>query len=342
MQIIAEKKETQQQGYDLSTIQSAFVSNLPLRPRCTSGHGQTYRTRPLPRDYAVYGNSRNGPSRHIQPNEPWLHRLIVLDIDRPDSMNVLEDSGLPSPAVAIRNPDNGHAHAAWLLADPVRSIQYGGRWGPVCKLERLMRGMTTEAKADFGYHGGLMKNPLCREYETYFYNDYPYPLTELEDYIDIEKYNLGIDKSVEKQALTYLGRNCDTFDAIRSWAYSAVCNRKRAGVSLDSWISECTEKANSYTQSEHDTPLLFSEVRSIGKSIAKWTWKHFSVEYIESLKRERSRRSNLKRWGPPDERNKQILALHNKGLSNRQIAKKLGISHVTVAKVIKGGHSYIS
>jgi hypothetical protein len=70
-----------------------------------------------------------------------------------------------------------------------------------------------------------------------------------------------------------VGRNVDTFENLRLWAYSHVMQAKREST-YERWIEACICHAESFNTS-FKTPLGFSEIRAIGKSVAKWTWNNF-------------------------------------------------------------------
>jgi hypothetical protein len=86
-----------------------------------------------------------------------------------------------------------------------------------------------------------------------------------------------------------LGRNCSVFDDTREWAYREVLRFKRDGGTPEGWRERCRTIAGAHN-SVFALPLPHSEVRSIGKSIADWTWDEFTdakFSRIQSLRAQR-------------------------------------------------------
>ncbi|HIF9097712.1 TPA: primase C-terminal domain-containing protein [Photobacterium damselae] len=86
-----------------------------------------------------------------------------------------------------------------------------------------------------------------------------------------------------------LGRNCDTFDVVRKWAYKAIREYWKPNYQ-DAWfnavLARCEAVNLNYVQ-----PMQPSEVRSIAKSIAKWTMTHFTPQQFSESQARKGRKS---------------------------------------------------
>lgn len=95
---------------------------------------------------------------------------------------------------------------------------------------------------------------------------------------------------------------------------------------------------------QFNQPLPVSEVKSISKSIANWTYKHFTPEGFRKSQAVKGAKGGKvsKGGGRPSnsalnkvERDKLILKKKELGLSNRAIAESLSISASTVSLVLR-------
>ena len=142
--------------------------------------------------------------------------------------------------------------------------------------------MTAKLRADPLYSGFTCKNPLHKHWVT-LTHDYPYSLGELHGWLgDLNQYTLP-------QRTVGVGRNVETFDAVRQWAYPLLLPHKADGGSLETWRMACTGAAEQFTHEHHDKPLHGSECKWIGASVSKWTWQRFTPERFAEIQRERGR-----------------------------------------------------
>ena len=77
-----------------------------------------------------------------------------------------------------------------------------------------------------------------------------------------------------------LGRNVDTFDYLRLYAYREVrlwYGQRKRGVFV-SWLNHLHHVGLNFTANEHPTPLDSREVHHIAKSVARWVWRRFSAD----------------------------------------------------------------
>ena len=239
-----------------------FEQHLPERPYCTDNFAHGLKVLPLPAAKLC---------RHIQPQPPWLRLWMVFDYDQDCAWCAADEAGLPAPTITVINRQNGHGHLLYGIDTPVRMESWGGRRAPARYMADVERAMTIRLGADLSYSGFVCKNPLHRHWAT-LSNDHPYTLGELHDWLgDLNGYT-------SSQRTVVVGRNVETFDAVRWWAYRVVLEHKAAGGSLETWREACTGAAERFTADLHDPPLHRSECWWIGRSVSNWTWERFTPE----------------------------------------------------------------
>lgn len=294
-----------------------FEQHLPERPYCTDNFAHGLQV--LPR------NAAKG-RLHIQPQPPWLRLWMVFDYDRDCAWCAADEAGLPAPTFTVINCRNGHGHLLYGIDTPVRMESWGGRRAPARYLADVERAMTVRLGADLSYSGFICKNPLHRHWETVS-NNRPYSIGELHRWLgDLDTYTLP-------QRTVGLGRNVETFDAVRLWAYLAVLEHKAAGGSLETWQEACIGAAKQFTAEHHDPPLHNTECGWTGRSVSKWTWVHFTPERFSEIQAERGRGGKKVR-ALREERDRHIRELSESGYTQVLIARVMGVSRKTVGRVI--------
>ena len=211
------------------------------------------------------------------------------DIDYAGAYFAHRDANLPEPNFIAINPANGHAHSAMLLATPV-ARHSASRDGPLRFFAAVERGYARRLGADRHYVGLITKNPVHPHWRVEWRRDVPYTLPELADWLFFE--DMRPDKSIE--TTLGAGRNVTVFDELRQIAYQEVLSFKRAGA-VEAWSGRCERLAIGINQ-QFPVPLRYSEVRSIARSVAKWTWRHFSEQAFSQRQSQRGKRGVAKRW----------------------------------------------
>lgn len=74
-------------------------------------------------------------------------------------------------------------------------------------------------------------------------------------------------------------------------AYRRVLDRKRDGVTLTEWRRELANEAELFTGNHHHPVLDLAECKSIGDSIARWTWRTFTAGQFAEIQGRRGRKS---------------------------------------------------
>jgi hypothetical protein len=131
-------------------VHQVFVELIPPRPYC--GDDYSCGIKVLPRAQALN-------FRHIQFNRPNSIDWMCFDIDCADAYRSWDDANLPAPTLICVNPDNGHAHLAYLLSTPVHRFRSSAR-RPLEWFADIERGYRRRLGADTAFNGVILKNPL--------------------------------------------------------------------------------------------------------------------------------------------------------------------------------------
>jgi Replicase family/Primase C terminal 1 (PriCT-1) len=259
--------------------QQAFVATLPAYMDCAGDF--RLGTFKRERDLAL-----NFP--HIQFNSPTRKVWLPFYVDREDAETAHERAGVAVPNLIIKNPENGHAHLAYQLIEPV-TYYVRSRQTSVEYLADIQRGMIRRLDADKAFAGHLLKNPLSERWNTLQLRDEAYSLAELASYlgrVEMRRWDAG-----EREC--GLGRNVMLFDRLRHVAYCEVRRFMKDGATQADFRAQLQSIAASLNHtSGFLTPLALSEVNGIAKSVSGWTWKNFSADLFSDIQRARIK----KRW----------------------------------------------
>lgn len=296
-----------------------FESKLPHRPYCANEKGPL---RVRPRATAI-------KHRYIQHNQPSLAHWLVFDCDYYGVLEHISQNQLPVPNLVATNPKNGHSHAFYKLADAVCTSDLA-RQKPLRLLAAIEHALGEALNADEGYQGLISKNVLHADWLVQEVAKEPWQLGDFLEWIDIPKRlpTKALDRG--------LGRNCALFDALRLWAYRDVLAYRIAGAKdafTDAVHRRC-EALNVFPE-----PLPASEVRSIAKSVARWTWKNYtgrvSDEAFSKKQAARGKLGGLKKGQANAEKRAEALKMASMGLSARAISAALDVNHSTVSRWFK-------
>jgi hypothetical protein len=255
-----------------------ITSRLPRRPYCADDPHEGLIA--LPTHIAT-------TKSHIQLNPAHLKHWLVFDIDTPRAALSWELAHLPPPNWISVNTRNTHAHCGYLLEIPVIAGR-NGHEKPLSYLAAIEAAYRLKLRADPAYKGFVCKNPLHSTWNTWFLHCHAYSLGELAEWVSLSAASMTMPDQVG------VGRNVTLFDVLRKWSYHMALTYKSAGASREQWVRALLHEAEGLN-SKFDTPLAFPEVRAISKSIAKWTWRHFTPERFREIQRSRAE----KRWSKP-------------------------------------------
>jgi len=226
-------------------------------------------------------------ARYIQPNARYLIRYLIFDVDRPGAYFAACDAMLPPPHWIAENRENGRAHLAYELADPV-PISDLARRAPMRFLAAIKCGFTRRLGADRGFVGLITKNPVHSHWRTEWGRSQPYQLGELADWLfpnDVLKFN-------QIERVTGLGRNCSLFDKLRIIAYRAILPQRSDGGSRAAFIDYLTQVGITLN-SQFTPPLAISEIRATVRSVANWTWRRFDDRQFSQIQARRGKMGGL-------------------------------------------------
>ena len=163
-----------------------------------------------------------------------------------------------------------------------------------------------------------------------------YDLDWLADYVDLSAY------SGCKRLPDYgLGRNCNLFDYLSTWAYKAI---RQGWPEYERWLEACLTRAEGYNKKTFKEPLPQSEVKATAKSVARWTHKNFSSAGFSEWQAKQGAKGGKvsKGGGRPTgsvkvnwELWEAIQNLKSQGYAHAAIAEDLKISASTVSKYAK-------
>jgi hypothetical protein len=200
-----------------------------------------------------------------------------------------------------------------------------------------------------GYAGLITKNPLHRDWTVIWNHHEPFTLGYLAEFCpdgELFQYQRTVDP-------VGLGRNVVLFDTARQWAYSAIRGYWQPN-GADRWadaVRAHLEGLNFGLDASTGGPLPDSEIRSMYRSIARWTWRHITPSGFSAVQARRgSRGGKVSKGGRVSRRPTksgrkaaellpEVLRLKGQGYSNRDIAEDLGISASTVSLYLKKAHA---
>ncbi len=228
-----------------------------------------------PRHYAV-----RWP--YMQVNRKDMLSWLVFDIDHADQAipnpYIWQDEGLPAPNLIVRNRHSNKAHLYYAIVPVCTSDN--ARSKPIQYLKAVYQAMALRLKADLAYSGPVAKTPFHPWWQTTELHSQVYELGELADSVEVESA-LHWCEPTSLDDMSH-SRNCALFEYARHYAYSIVKTERREG-SYESFKRRvsffATYKNNSF---DTQTPLRHSEVQSLVKSVARWTWdKYYACSHAK-------------------------------------------------------------
>jgi len=298
-----------------AALTALVEAHAPRRPYCAN---EKNGARVRPRSVAL-------GAPYLQLNPPAHCAWLLLDVDRNGAASAWLDGSLPPPTYIAINRENGHAHFGYALAAPVCTTD-AARVGPMRYLAAIEHACTARLGADFAFAGPLAKNPLHPLWQVWEPANAPtYELGYLAEFVDLPS------RLAPRPA--GLGRNCDLFDGLRTWAYSAVRGFWRPG-GEDAWRAAVRQQAEALNT--FAVPLGLAEVAGIARSVARYVWRRFTPAGFREVQAERGRlggvASGASRRSATQERRAQAIAMASQGLSLRRIASALDVGHETVRR----------
>lgn len=254
---------------------SLFAERLPKKPYCSDGKGQALKIR-------TAAHALKRPL--IQYNRPALIAWLCFDVDT-NAIEALHASNLPTPSLVVLNKENGRGHIYYGLTTPVCRTS-AGRLKPLKLAAVVEEGLRVKLGADEGFAGLIGKTPHHEQWRTFEPKfEAVYDLGELAEWVDLPAKvpkRLGIR--------TGIGRNVELFDRLRFWSYKWLAEYK-SKKTMTEWSAAVLARAEFLN--DFAAPLPYSEIKATAKSVAKWTWKHYtgrmSDEQFSKLQAQRAK-----------------------------------------------------
>lgn len=206
--------------------------------------------------------------RYLQHNPHNLVCFLVLDLDHDDAAFAWSDTGLPMPNIITLNRDNGRGHYIYILQAPVAKSE-NARPKPLAYLAAIEYNYNRLLDGDFGYTNLITKNPFHSEFRTTFLHDTQFTLEHLS-----RSFKNELQSPPKGEKAVGIGRHVSIFDDLRFWAYPLVQSYRDNQDYLGFYGSVQTyaEALNR----QFSEPLPDSHVRSTVKSVANWTYTHYT------------------------------------------------------------------
>lgn len=331
--------------YKAGTALERVLNSSPYYPRCSDNKTATLIR---PRHLAL-------SLPYMQMNTKAMVSWLIFDLDHANAF-IWSDVGLPAPNLIVQNRHSKGAHLYYAIEPVCTTAQ--ARQKPIDYMKALYRAFAVALKADLHFHGGpVAKTPGHPWWLTTELHPHEYALSELADYVDLPC--LGWRKPMDEgSAQTPTSRHCLLFDRLRHFAYRCVA-AQRGCSNLERFITLCQSQAQELNQFERQgfhQNLSMSSLRSTAKSVATWTWKHYTgngkvhrkimaLEILDPrLSLQERQRLSAQRTHQlrKDHTQKRVELLINrlrsqgKPITPSAIAKEIGMSRQTVAKYVRG------
>lgn len=272
------------QGYSLEDFAAHWA---PERPYATDDFQQgLYR---MDRAHALY-------RKHIEVNTSGKTNLLVFDLDKEDAVleayYMVGEGQIPPFQWITENPKTTHAHVGYVLKSGVATT-FKAHKAPQDYLADIRNTITIRMGADAAYSGLMTRNPF--EFDTRFGRKEPWTLKGLHESLG-DLIRVGSDSYREDmQTAPGESRHQDLFDAVRSYSYRVwskhYMDEEREGLGRLTHEQAVIEKALELNaQANVGNPLSRSEVTSLARSSASWTWKNFNAEGFSKVQTIRSNR----------------------------------------------------
>jgi hypothetical protein len=306
-------------------ILNRFKDVLPNKPYCTNELGILF----------IRARESAIKHRYVQQNSPFDLYWLVYDVDRPTShFDWDEIPCTPPPNITVMNPDNGHSHLFYGLEVPVLKCIDNPKVHakPLRYAAAIDIALALKLDADPGYTGLICKNPLHNHWTVHVWQTHLYDLNWLADYLDLGPYKDGR----RRLPPIGLGRNCTLFDLSRRWSYVQI--RKTGVYAHENYFVDAVTDYAAKKNNDFPVPLPSSEIRSIGRSVGRWTWRNMSPEGFIEWGERRREHSIVVRQAKSAKRAEEIRAykLEHPEMSNRKIALIFGVDERTVRRALQG------
>jgi len=224
-------------------------------------------------------NAANYP--YIQHNHANKINWLVFDVDRgSESALSYQEADLPDPNIIVKNPQNSNCHLFYRLKQPVWTHAAAGTKAQNY-YKAIKNGLTKQIGADDNYCGLICKNPLHGQWQTTEIHSGQFELVTFGDCLKSTWKSQAVTMRKESEAANEVfGRNCSVFESLRFYAYDNVSSYKQLADNVgirayEMWLNTLIDAAVGFN-SHFNESLPYSEIRTIAKSVAKWTWSNYN------------------------------------------------------------------
>jgi len=205
-----------------------------------------------------------------------------------------------------------HAHYVYLLAGWVRiDGANAGELAAVRYLAAIERAYTRALRADPGYASLVQHNPFSPRYTTIAGRDTPYSLGELASFVELASSPRRRAPEIRTD-----GRNIETFDRLRYWAYQAMAEY-RCGA-REAWdevvnaraLAIAAEVRAAHAGASH--PYTDSEALDTAKSVAGWVWSRYDGGSLTRVRADTAARREV-------DRQRALAARRERGAVPREV-----------------------
>ena len=284
----------------VSNAVAHFAQTLPFRVRCSDDLG-----------LGLAWAERNVALRHreLAPDPPGWKTALRFDVDCPCDRQLhmrvgycpraatyWRDALVAEPSFIVVNPTNRHAHYVYLLRGWIRiDGTDASELAAVRYLAAIERAYTRVLRADAGYAGLVQHNPFSASYETFNGRDEPYSLRELAAFVELPPLARRRKADIRTD-----GRNVETFDRLRFWAYAQI-GEYRCGP-RETWdevvVARALAIAGEVRAAHPGASHAYSDAEALhtAKSVAGWVWSRYDGGHLtrvradEAVRRENDRK----------------------------------------------------
>ena len=219
---------------------------------------------------------RNKPAaflrRYIQHNPPSMCHWLTFDQDHENIMQ-WEEAKLPEPNLIVRNLNNCKAHVSYAIESVCTSE--AAKPKPLAYTAAIQDAYNEALNADVCYTNFITKNPQHADWHVWELHRHVYSLGKMADHVDL-KYKRWTRKQAANDDLHGLSRNCGLFNRTRFWSYDHITWHRKNGTPYERWMAIVLERCEAMNTFKE--PLPYSEVKSVAKSVGKWTWVNYWPE----------------------------------------------------------------
>ena len=202
---------------------------------------------------------------------------------------------------------------------------------PLDLLAKIQHVLTERLGADAGYAGHISKNVLSDAWEVQEVEKTGYDLGDFLEWFDIPA------KLPHRAKLQGFGRNCTLFETAKKWAYRQVLAYRVAGKQeafIAAVLGHCEQINETF-----NPPLPFSEVKATARSIARWTWKHYTArltnEEFSKRQAQRGKAGGKAKGKANEEKRLNARLMRSEGHTQASIAQALEVSQKTISNWLK-------